>query len=74
MPKDKMGHELNIGDRIVYLRPRYHQLMWGTINGFTGKMVQIERDRPILGVGFDDTRAFDEVLLDTHGWQKPDKI
>lgn len=68
-----MGHELAIGDSIVYLQPRYHCMIWGTIIGFTHKMVEIKRGGPSRFIGDVDKRSFDEVILDTRGWQRPTK-
>lgn len=69
MPQDKMGHELAVGDRVVYLRPRYHDLVWGTIEGFTPKMVLIKVS--YRNYGLPDKRISNEVILDTRGWTRP---
>lgn len=64
-----MGHELSIGDRVAYIRPRYHQIIWGIIDGFTAKMVEIERIDKVYK--YLDKRPPNEIILDTRGWQRP---
>lgn len=67
MPKDAMGHEFDIGDRVLYLAPRTHRLVWGEIIGYYTKVVVIKGDDYPYSV----QRRFNELLLDTTGWQKP---
>lgn len=65
-----MGHELAIGDRVVYLRPMYRCLIWGTITAMSHKTAGIKReDRN--SYAFVDRRPFSEIILDTRGWTKP---
>lgn len=41
MPKDMLGNELRVGDRVVYIEPYYHELKVGEITGFTPCNVRI---------------------------------
>jgi hypothetical protein len=42
--KDRAGNELTVGDRVLYLVPgtSNSRLEWGTVAGFTKKMVEVE--------------------------------
>lgn len=45
--KDRAGTELVEGDRVLYLNPGTSTsfLVWGTVVGFTPKMVRIEPEK-----------------------------
>lgn len=44
--KDRAGNELNVDDRVLYLTPGTSTswLRWGTVVGFTAKMVRVKDD------------------------------
>lgn len=42
MHHDKAGNPLEIGTRVLYLKPIYHDIQWGTVFAHTPKMVRME--------------------------------
>lgn len=44
MAKDYLGNEIEIGDKVVYVRLGYRDLTKGIIHHITPKMVKIKRD------------------------------
>jgi hypothetical protein len=42
MHHDKAGNPLEIGTKVLYLKPYYHQLGWGVVFAHTPKKVRME--------------------------------
>lgn len=56
--KDRVGEEIIVGDRVVFIEAGYRSLSLGTISALTAKKVRIKADV----IGEDTIRFPDEVV------------
>lgn len=72
MPKDVIGHELTIGDKVHFMQKEYRHFIRGTILSFAELSCLIEH--PKTNVGQTKTRQFyNQVFLNTEGWAPGDR-
>ena len=58
---DKIGGEIRIGDKVVFMQTKYRSLLVGQVKKVTDKTVLIEHNK--TNVGKTDTKQFHDQIV-----------